>query len=143
MKTETIKDLAAYLKKEGYLKTSLSIGSFGRIIYDGYGIEYTPSGYSFYYSERDVKKTLATFNSEKEVCDFAYHKIRKEDSLKQHCILFTKSLRRFDRYCAALNKRNINYKTDSILYKNEDDLRYRVFVFGKDLSKTRFMRFFL
>ena len=138
---DSINELVKYLKYNCYPNDSISVSSFGIKNYDGFSIEFTGQEYEFNYQERGHKGVLKKFSSEKEVCNYVLTIIEKSETLRQHCIEFTKSEEKAKRVCYYLEKRGIRYLKDKIPYE-ENNFRYRVFVFGRDMKKIRFLKLF-
>jgi hypothetical protein len=140
MEIDTIKDLTKYLKQECFNQEYISIGTSRQSLYDGHGIDFNGEKYIYYYIERGKKEILNEFDTEKELCNYIFNKLKDNDSARQHCVRFTKSETKVKKLCDALSSRNIKYKTDRIIHKGKEDYRYRVFVFGRDVLKTRFLK---
>lgn len=138
-KVDSIKELVKYLKYNCFRNDSINVGSFGIKGYDGFSVEFTGQEFEFSYQERGHKKVLEKFSSEKEICNYVVTKIEKDETLRQHCIEFTKSGNKAKRICGRLEKRGIRYKTDKIPYEG-NNFRHRIFVFGRDIKKTRFIK---
>jgi hypothetical protein len=138
---DSIKELVEYLKYNCYRNDSINVGSFGTKGYDGFSVEFTGQEYEFNYQERGHKQVLKKFFSEKEVCNYAVTIIEKSETLRQHCIEFTKSEEKAKKICHRLEKRGIRYQKDKIPYE-ENNFRYRIFVFGRDIKETRFLKLF-
>nr|WP_321453167.1 hypothetical protein [uncultured Carboxylicivirga sp.] len=139
MEINSIKELIKFLKHNYYRKDSIQVNSFGQIGQDGFSIEKKENGFDFNYQERGHKNTLKTFQSENDICNYAVQIFEADKALKQHCIAYSKSQNRINRICNRLEKRGIHYVKDSAPCVDNKFI-YRIFVFGRDLIKTRFIR---
>jgi hypothetical protein len=130
----TIDELLRWLRSNCYAD-NYAIG--GIMIDEGYGLDHNGSVYTWYYTERGQRQDLMSFNDEKTAVAYAFEVIKADLYADRHMIGFVASTRARDHLRRELEKRNINYFDDVILYSNEPPQnRYRVFVFGCDKLKV-------
>jgi len=72
--------------------------------------------------------------------EFAYQQIKSDKWAWAHCIGFTSDKFKSDELCNILSDMGINYLNDEIPYYGTPSPVYRVFVFGCDIEKTRFLK---
>lgn len=123
--------------QEGYNDNYFCIGTDVKNFFEGYGLKKDGLDYVYYYTERGQDRVIERFKSELEAVKYTLRKIKTNDSAKEHCIGFLKSELLFNELLEKLKSRNIRHRFDSIPYGGVNDLRHRVFVYGKDIDLVR------
>ncbi|MFT3933903.1 MAG: hypothetical protein QM726_09835 [Chitinophagaceae bacterium] len=131
---KTIVELQNWMKANCYNFESYAIN--GNIIYEGCGIEKTDGGFTWYYTERGQKSSLANFQIEADVVAHAFNEIKSDKWAKAHCIGFTENIEEHKALTVILNTMNLKFMQDKIPYYSSGEITYRTFVFGCDVNKT-------
>jgi len=136
----TMKELKRRLEAEGYNNQFYCIGSGWGAISDGFALDITPQGFEFFYVERGQKSTIQCFDNEADACRYTYNFLANEKWSKSHLVGFFDSEKQADECVSWLQKKGIEYLSDTIPYGGPNDVRYRVFVFGNDFRKVKELR---
>ena len=134
----TIDQLVGWMRNNCYNFDSYSIN--GNHIHEGYGIEKYEDKFFWYYTERGQKNVLEEFRTEREVVLHALEALQDDRWAKTHCIgfVFIKALH--EELATILQKLNVEFTQDRILYSSPDRYAYRTFVFGCDVRKTSYLK---
>ncbi len=130
----TEKELRQWMIQECYNFNQYSIG--GNIIDEGYGIDKLGLLYTWYYTERGNRENFKYFDSEEEIVEYAFDRIKNDKWAKTHCVGFTTNQEESNTLKTELTKRRVEYMEDRIPYYGEHNPVYRVFVFGCNYLKT-------
>ncbi|SMP28342.1 hypothetical protein SAMN06265375_1221 [Muriicola jejuensis] len=108
----------------------------GNFIFEGFGLENNGGLFQWFYTERGNRETLKYFVTEKDAVKFALKKIHSDEHAKRNYLGMYKSDSEVEQILMELNKREIEYWTDKILYGPFEDWRTRIFVIGCGINKA-------
>jgi len=93
------------------------------------------------YLERGSYRTLGTFATETAACDDLFARIDKEVNARSHLLAWFSEKSKADELVATLLQAGIKpTHRDASAFANQSDIRYRVFVDGRDLEAAGRMR---
>lgn len=134
----TIQELEAWLVKNCYSFQELTIGH--HFAPEGIVIEEDGNRFNWCYSERGNKRILKSFDSEKELVDYAMDQLTTDKWYKAHIIAFTFDEEKIKELEAYLSERKIGYERNDIPNYTKGRRAYRIFVFGCDIKKTEHLK---
>lgn len=130
-----IHELAQYLADEGCSPGNYAIGTRGSAS-DAYCLTHSDGQWRVYYTERGLDQApIFESSDEEEACaffrDFVMNMVHK------HLVGFFRAESAAQALQAVLERYGIPTLEDAIPYHGWHDPRFRVFVVGKDIFKTR------
>lgn len=138
----TIEELEKYLEDVNYSFHGLTIGK--HFAQEGYMIEKNGIAYEFSYSERGRKNVIRSFESEKELVEYAYEQLVENQWNRAHLVACVWSEREIIQAERELEELAISFARNDVPNYSEGRRLYRIFVFGKDAAKlTEFKKKYL
>ena len=128
-----IEELEAYLEKNCYSFLELSIGNHRAP--EGIVIEECNGKFIYAYSERGNKSLIKSFDTEKELVQYALTELKKDEWSNAHIVASTfeqKEILDAEEQLASLK---IRFKRNDIPNHKAGRTVYRIFVFGTDILK--------
>lgn len=135
---DTIVKLESWMKENCYHFNNYSIN--GNSIHEGLGIDQFGGLYIWYYTERGKRENLKYFQTEKEIVEFAFSKIKSDKWAKSHCIGFTTDMVESKELANILKELDIVFFQDEIPYYGNYRLVYRTFVIGCDINTVSYLK---
>lgn len=135
---KTIEELELWLVENCYSFQELSIGN--HFAPEGIVIEKDGTKFQWCYSERGNKRVGKSFDSEKELVDYALIQLTSDKWFRAHIIAFTFDESKINKLGSLLEKEKINYERNDIPNYTKGKRAYRIFVFGCDIKKTEYLR---
>lgn len=130
-----IQHLTQYLADEGCSPANYAIGTRGSAS-DAYCLTHSGGQWSVYYTERGLDRTpIFESADEEEACAFFRNFIM--NMRHDHLVGFFRAESAAQALQAVLERYGIPTLEDAIPYHGWHDPRFRVFVVGKDIFKTR------
>lgn len=129
----TIEELQTYLEKNCYSFLELSIGNHRAP--EGIVIEKYNEKFIYAYSERGNKSILNSFDTEKELVQYALAELMKDEWSKAHIVASTFELKEILEAEKQLTDWKISFKRNDIPNYKAGRTAYRIFVFGTDILK--------
>ena len=127
----TIEELEVYLEKKCYSFLELSIGNHRAP--EGIVIEKCNEKYIYAYSERGNKSLINSFDTEKELVQYALTELMKDEWSKAHIVAGTFELKEILEAEKQLIDLKIYFKRNDIPNYKAGRTAYRIFVFGTDI----------
>lgn len=128
-------ELSRRLEEEGCNPALYAIGSRGTAS-DAFCLTSSGSKWKVYYTERGKdERPIFESRNEAEACDFFFGHIMS--MRHDHCVGFFRSHERADELFQRLQEFGLSPWRDQIPYDGPTDLRYRVFVAGKEIFETK------
>ena len=136
---ETIKELVQWMKRCCCNFQSYSIG--GNPIDEGFGLEDTPDGYVWYYTERGQRTSVAFFAAEQEAVRHAYQQIVADKWATAHYVGLTSNQAEMQDLAERLQQLGITFWQDVIPgFYGSQRPAYRTFVAGCDINRVDFLK---
>ena len=133
-----LKELSDFLQNECYQEQTYHIGSGWKVCADAYCLEQTNYGHEIFYVERGERgKAIQNFTNEDEACRAFIKLLNQQQFSKAHCIGNFTLKEEADAIAEQLISTGITLHRDAIPYSSSVDLRYRVFVFGRDKIRAQ------
>lgn len=133
-----LKELSAHLRLECYNPDAYLVGSGWGACGDTYCIEPANGQFEIFYVERGQRgKTIQQFESESEACVAFLAVLDRERFSRAHCVGFFIMKSDADNFTERLISANVGFHRDTIPYSSSTDMRYRVFVFGRDKIRAQ------
>lgn len=129
----TIDELEAYLEKNCYSFLELSIGNHRAP--EGIVIEECNGKFIYAYSERGNKSLINSFDTEKELVQYALTELKKDEWSKAHIAASTFEQKEILEAEEQLINLEIRFKRNDIPNYKAGRTAYRIFVFGTDILK--------
>ena len=129
----TIEELEAYLEENCYSFLELSIGNHRAP--EGIVIEKNNEKFIYAYSERGNKSLINSFDTEKELVQYALKELMKDEWSKAHVVASTFDLKEILEAEEQLIDLKIYFKRNDIPNYKAGRTAYRIFVFGSDILK--------
>ena len=136
----TIEELERWLEDNYYNFNEISIGKHHAP--EGYIIEVDNSRYLCCYSERGNKQIVKSFNSEKELVDYAYQLFKGNEWSRAHLLAISFDIEKIKNIEKALYSLGVEYERNDSPNHRNGNTAYRIFVFGKDIKKAEHMKIF-
>ena len=127
----TIEELEAYLERNCYSFLELSIGKHRAP--EGIVIEKCNEKNIYAYSERGNKSLINSFDTEKELVQYAITELMKDEWFKAHIVASTFELKEILEAEKQLTDLKIHFKRNDIPNYKAGRTAYRIFVFGTDI----------
>lgn len=136
-------ELLARLRDEGFNPISYRIepvdGGRGRD--DCYRLRREGARWIVEYLERGSSRTLAAFDSEAAACAELFGRLAREPIARSHLLASFTERERADELVARLRRSGISpTHRDAPVLSQAGDVRYRVFVDGRDLTRAKRIR---
>lgn len=136
-------ELLARLREEGFNPIFYRIepvdGGRGRD--DCHRLRHEGTEWKVEYLERGSSRTLATFDSEAEACAELFDRLAREPTARSHLLAAFAERERADELVARLRRSGITpAHRDAPVLSQAGDVRHRVFVDGRDLSRAKRIR---
>lgn len=134
----TLTALSAYLAHECYQPILYHIGSNWSACGDTYCIEHTQSGFEVFYVERGQRSSdLFVEQNESIACRRFLEILNQSLWSRAHCIAFSTDQEEIARIADVLTSAGIDTTRNDIpSYRATGDVRYRLFVLGRDHIKV-------
>jgi len=128
-----LRELSAHLERECYQPSVYHIGSGWSACGDTFCIDQVNGRFEVFYVERGERgETFHCCESESAACDAFLATLDLERFSRAHCVGFFNAKSAADGLSERLRSIGITVHRDAIPYNGVTDLRYRVFVFGRD-----------
>jgi hypothetical protein len=137
------KELLIRLAREGFNPLSYRIETVdgGEGQDECYCLRRSGSSWEVCYLERGASRTLGTFASETGACDDFFTRLDKEPSTRSYLLTWFPERSKADDFVTILLRAGINQThRDAPAFADRHDIRYRVFVDGRDLERARRIR---
>lgn len=135
-----LQELSAYLQNECYQPTAYHVSTGWSNCGDAYCIDKIGSQYEVFYVERgERKQTFHCGDSESAACDAFLSFLDRERFSRAHCVGIFIEQSEADVLVKRLALAGIQVHRDVIPYSSSIDMRYRVFVFGRDKIRAQEM----
>jgi hypothetical protein len=137
------KELFAHLAREGFNPLCYRVEAWGgeQRADDCYCLGQVGALWEVSYLERGSRQTLASFSSEAEACDHLLAQLEREPSARSHLLTWFSEKSESDRFVATLLQSGIKpTHRDAPAFADRTDIRYRVFVDGRDLDRATILR---
>ena len=128
-----IEELEAYLEKNCYFFLELSIGNHRAP--EGIVIEEYNGKFIYAYSERGNKSLIKSFDTEKELVQYALTELKKDEWSNAHIVASTFEQKEILEAEKQLANLKIRFKRNDIPNYKAGRTAYRIFVFGTDILK--------
>ncbi len=135
-----LQELSAHLQRECYQPSVYHIGPSWGACGDTFCIEMIGGQFEVFYVERGQRgEAIHRCESESAACDAFLAALDRERFSRAHCVGFFTSKSDADSLSERLACADITVHRDAIPYSSTTDMRYRVFVFGRDKLRAQAM----
>ncbi|MDB6029284.1 MAG: hypothetical protein JWM68_5507 [Verrucomicrobiales bacterium] len=135
-----LQELSAHLERECYQPSVYHIGSAWGVCGDTFCIERVGGQFEVFYVERGQRgEAIHRCESESAACDAFLAALDRERFSRAHCVGFFTTKSEADSLSERLVSAGITVHRDAIPYSSTTDMRYRVFVFGRDKIRAQKM----
>ena len=134
----TLLELKTWMVENGCNFQSYQIDSGS--IAEGYILETEGDSFVWKYTERGKERVVHTFENECDAVTYAFKQINGDVWAWCHMVGFLKSKVMLTILKIILRYRNVVFYEDAIPYGGRHDLRYRVYVHGRDASLVADLR---
>lgn len=132
-----LQELSTHLQ-ERYSPGVYHVGSDWGACGDTYCIERIGGQFEIFYVERGQRgKTIQQVESESEACAAFLAVLGRERVSRTHCVGFFTTKSDADTLAERLVSAGIGIHRDAISYSSSSDMRYRIFVFGRDKIRAK------
>lgn len=128
---DTIQELEEYLEKNCYSFLELSIGRHRAP--EGIIIEQCGSEYHYAYSERGNKSIIKSFDTERELVQYALARLSEDEWSRAHIVAATFEINEISEAEKWLSDLRISFKRNDVPNFKVGMTAYRIFVFGTDI----------
>lgn len=135
---ETLAELEKYLEDNCYSFIELSIGKHHAC--EGVILEENGGKFNYAYSERGNYRVIKSFETERELVEYALNKITEDDWANAHIVASTFEFSEILEAQGELIAMKIHYKRNDVPNYKDGKTAYRLFVFGKDIQKLDIFR---
>lgn len=133
-----LNQLSTHLKEECYEPGVYHIGPGWDVCADTFCIEKISRQFEVFYVERGQRgEAIYRSESEAEACDAFLALLERERFSRAHCVGFFETKPEADKFTERLVSAGINVHRDAVPYNSSTDLRYRVFVLGRDKLRVQ------
>lgn len=130
MKASELTDL---LLNEGCNHGNFRVGNVGGAD-DAFCLTENYGTWEVFYTERGTKSPIFSSTSETEACEFFYKQIMEMEHW--HIVGFFKEKKNLETLEKSMKEKGIIFHRNDIPYGGPNDLRYRIFVIGKEKFKA-------
>jgi len=128
-----LQELSAHLQRECYQPSVFHVGSGWGACGDTYCIERVGGQFEVFHVERGQRgEAIHRVESESAACEAFLAVLDRERFSRAHCVGFFTTKSEADTLAERLGSTSITVHRDAIPYGSSTDMRYRVFVFGRD-----------
>lgn len=131
---ETIEELCQYLEEECYSFSQITIGN--HFTPEGLIIEKNGDSYEFSYSERGNKRVIESFQSEKELVEYALGQLKADEWNRAHFVAWVWNEEEILQAERELKEEGISFRRNDIPCFDGKRTAYRICVYGRDVLKT-------
>ena len=128
---DTIQELEKYLEKNCYSFLELSIRRHRA--QEGLIIEQCGNEYHYAYSERGQKSIIKSFDTERELVQYALDKLSKDEWSRAHIVAATFDIKEISEAEKRLTDLKISFRRNDVPNFRVGMTAYRIFVFGTDI----------
>jgi hypothetical protein len=133
-----LQELSAHLRQECYSPDVYHVGSGWEACGDTFCIERVGGKFEIFYVERGQRgQTIQQVESESEACAAFLTVLDRERFSRAHCVGFFTTKSDADTLAERLVSAGIGVHRDAIPYSSSSDMRYRIFVFGRDKIRAQ------
>jgi len=133
-----VQELLIHLQHECYQPKVYHVGPNWSACDDTYCLERIDGQFEVFYVERGKRgETIHRCENESAACDAFLAILDRERFSRAHCVGFFSTKTAADDFSERLVSAGITVHRDVIPYSNSTDLRYRVFVFGRDKIRAQ------
>lgn len=136
----TIDELEKWLENNCYNFHEIIIGKY--FPPEGTVIKFDGNKFVYGYSERGSTNIIKRFDSEKELVDYAVNCLAKNKWNKAHMLAFSFNIDKINQIENKLRKLKITYERNDLPDYRDGKTAYRIYVFGKDILKADYMKFY-
>ena len=129
----TIEELENYLEKNCYSFIELSIGKHRAP--EGIIIEECNHKFNYSYSERGNQTIIRSFDTEKELVQYALAELEKDEWSRAHIVASTFEIKEILEAEKQLIDRKIHFKRNDVPNYRAGMTAYRIFIVGTDILK--------
>ena len=134
----TLHELSAHLQQECYQPGVYHVGSGWGSCGDTFCIEKIGGQFEIFYVERGQRgKAIHRCESESAACEAFLAALDRERFSRAHCVGFFTNKSEADTLSERFDSAGITVHRDAIPYTSTTDMRYRVFVFGRDKIRAQ------
>lgn len=131
-------ELSAHLQRECYQPSVYHVGSGWGACGDTYCIERVGGQFEIFYVERgQCGEAIHRCESESAACEAFLAVLDRERFSRAHCVGFFTTKSEADRLSERFATAGIAVHRDAIPYSSTTDMRYRIFVFGRDKIRAQ------
>lgn len=135
-----LQELSAHLQRECYQTSIYHVGSGWGACADTFCVERIGGQFEIFYVERGQRgEAIHRCETEAAACEAFLAVLDRERFSRAHCVGFFTTKSEADRLSERLASAGIIVHRDAIPYSSTSDMRYRLFVFGRDKIRAQEM----